>query len=387
MPPQKQGTLNVGVLFSRSGVTSKIEATLVNAAELAVHQINRAGGVIGRKIEICYRDPQSSPKRYAELARQMTNDGGLRFLFGCYTSACRKAVLPHVEQANGILFFPTFYEGFEFSNHCVYSGCVPNQFVVRLIRYMMEHYGKRFYLVGSNYVFPYETNRIIRDYVSKHGAEVINERYIPLEATKDDIDRVIAEIKDDPDAITISTVVGKAITPFYQRYREAGIDISKRPIASLVTAEADVQTMGNSIAAGHISSASYFQSIVSPENQNFLADYQTRFGSSAAVSSTTEAVFNQVHLFANAVERAGSDAADAVRAALANHQYLAPQGAISIDEQTHHTRVWPRIARVNDAGNFEILVESTAPVEPDPYMIFPQDDAWDGQSRDKSVES
>lgn len=371
---QPPGPIAIGAVFSETGNTARVESSLKRAAILAAEQINAEGGLLGRELRILGRDPQSVPRLYKASAAEMLAEQDVRYIFGCYTSACRKAVLPEVERHGGLLFFPTFYEGFEFSQNCIYSGCAPNQNITLMLRYMLKNHGRRFYLVGSNYVFPYETNRIVRDYVSMNGGEVVEERYVPMAAASEQIERILDQIAADPDVLVISTLVGDNILPFYRGYRQRGMDPWQRPIASPVTSEAEIAGMDPRDAAGHISSAPYFQSIATAENRAFLSAYGTRFGSTAGVCSTTEAVYLQMHLFAQAVRRCGSLDPDSVRRTLPDHPFLAPQGLVGIDRATQHTRLWPRIGRVAQDGQFRIVVDAADAVAPDPYMITPEDE-------------
>ncbi len=300
--------IRVGVLFSDTGVTALVERTQRRAVELALEELNASGGVLGRPLEAVVYDPASDPRRYRQLAEQLLEADGIEVIFGCYMSSTRKAALPVVERRGGLLFYPTLYEGFEFSPNCIYSGAAPNQNSVGLARYLMQRYGKRFYLVGSNYVFPYESNRIIRDYISSHGGIVVEERYIPLTAEEEDIGQIIADVRKCDPSVIISTVVGDSTASFYRAYRKAGFDPDKMPIGSLTTCEPEVEQMGSDAAEGHYTSAPYFQSIRSAENARFVEAYQERFGPDQPISSCTEAAYFQVHLFAKAVEPARSTA-------------------------------------------------------------------------------
>ncbi len=372
--------IRVGVLFSETGVTALVERTQRRAVELALEELNAAGGVLGRPLEPVIHDPASDPRKFRQLAERLLVDDGVEVIFGCYMSSTRKAVLPVVEQRGGLLFYPTLYEGFEFSANCIYSGAAPNQNSIGLARYLMQHYGERFYLVGSNYVFPYESNRIIRDYISSHGGKVLEERYIPLNAGEQDIAPVIADIRKCAPSVIISTVVGDTTADFYRAYRAAGFDPVKMPIGSLTTCEPEVARMGAEAAEGHYTSAPYFRSIVSPENQRFVTAYLDKFGEDAAISSCSEAAYVQVHLFARAVARAGTAQIGDIKEALPGCIFAAPQGAVRVNRENNHTYLWPRIGRVAASGQFEVVEESAAPVKPDPYLIMPEDETWTAQA-------
>ncbi|MCB1486809.1 MAG: transporter substrate-binding domain-containing protein [Bauldia sp.] len=368
--------IRIGVLFSTTGTTAVVERTERNAVEMAIAEINASGGAGGRRIIASYDDPASEPRRYRAQALQMMEQEGVRIFFGCYMSSTRKALLPVIEENQALLFYPTLYEGFEFSASCYYGGAAPNQNSIGLAQYLMENFGETFYLVGSNYVFPYESNRIMRDFVVSSGGRVLQERYVPLAATEQDIAKIIEEIGRERPAAILSTIVGDTTTLFYRAYREAGFDSSRMPIGSLTTGEPEVAAMGAEAAAGHITSAPYFDTIDSLENRRFVTNYRERFGADSPISACTEAAYSQVHLFAEAVERAGSVRIDDLRQALPGCSFNAPQGQVTIDADNHHTYLSPRIGRVRADGHFEIVASSRAPVKPDPYLITPLTTDW-----------
>ncbi len=368
--------IRIGVLFSTTGTTAVVERTQRNAVEMAIDEINARGGAGGRRIVASYDDPASEPRRYRDQARQMMESEGVRIFFGCYMSSTRKALLPVIEENQALLFYPTLYEGFEFSASCYYGGAAPNQNSIGLAQYLMENFGETFYLVGSNYVFPYESNRIMRDFIVSSGGRVLQERYVPLAASEQDIARIIEEIRREPPAAILSTIVGNTTTWFYRAFRDAGFDSRKMPIGSLTTGEPEVAAMGADAAVGHITSAPYFDTIDSLENRRFVTSYRQRFGADSPISACTEAAYFQVYLFAEAVERAGSARIDDLRQALPGCSFAAPQGQVSIDADNHHTYLSPRIGRVRADGHFEIVASSRAPVKPDPYLITPMTTDW-----------
>lgn len=356
----------VGVLFSQTGPTAIIEQTQARGTLLAIHEINAAGGVNGRPIEPVAYDPASSPKRFDRLAERLLARDGVSTIFGCYMSSTRKAVLPAVGRHNGLLFYPTLYEGFEHSPNVIYTGASPNQNSVQLADYLVRTYGGRFYLVGSNYVFPYESNRIMRDLLAEHDGEVVGEHYAELDET--DFRLVIEDIKRKRPDVIFSTVVGRATVHFYRAYAEAGLNPEIMPIASLTTCEAEVQAMGVDAARGHITAAPYFHSVPSDKNEAFIARVKKMYGEDAVTNMCLEAAYFQMHLFANALRETGSLDTDALRTALAGSAFEAPQGPIRIDPVVGHAHLWPRIGRVGQDGQFTILKEASRPVVPDPYL-------------------
>jgi len=360
--------VTIGLLFSQTGVTSVIERTQRQAAMLAVDEVNQAGGIDGRELIIEDSDPASDAAKFRTEAERLL-DAGVSTIFGCYMSSTRKAVLPVVEQRRKLLFYPTLYEGFEFSSCCVYSGAAPNQNSRWLADYLTETYGLRYFFVGSNYVFPYESNRIMRDLLFHRGAKVVDEVYIPLRPTEADIKRVIERIKDAGPVVIFSTVVGAGSVKFYQAYDRAGFDRSKYPIASLTSGEPELLAVGKDASVGNVTAAPYFSVLETEANRRFVAAYHQRFGADMPISAGTEAAYFQVHLFAEAVRRSGATDRESLLRVLPTFSYEAPQGPVQVEGNTHHTYLWPRVAVVGESGQFEIVREASAQVKPDPYLI------------------
>jgi branched-chain amino acid transport system substrate-binding protein len=373
---RRADTWRIGVLFSSSGVTAAIETTQAHATMLAVEEINASGGVLGRPLQPVIYDPQSSPRLFRSLAARLLTEDKVRIIFGCYMSSTRKAVLPEVEAHRGLLFYPTLYEGFEYSSRCIYTGAAPNQNSLQLAQFLMENYGSKFLLVGSNYVYPYESNRVMTDLVVQAKGKIADEIYVPLECKPSDFTRVIKEINRLKPNVIFSTVVGAGTAMFYRAYHEAGFDSSIMPIASLTTSEAEVAEMAPEVAAGHITAAPFFEDLATDEARRFIADFRQRFGPDAPVTACAEAAYFQVKLYAEALRRAGTDNPDILVPNLLGLEYDAPQGRVRIDPDNHHTELWPRLARVNKSGRFEIVWNPETRVKPDPYFIAPPLDDW-----------
>lgn len=366
----------VGVLFSQTGVTSAIERSQLGGTLLAIDEINAAGGVLGRPVEAVVYDPASLPRSFGQLAERLLAQDGVRLIFGCYMSSARKAVLPVVEALRGLLFYPTPYEGFEYSRHCVYTGAAPNQNSIQLAKYLLGTYGNRFLLVGSNYVFPYESNRIMTDFVIQSNGKVLDEVYVPLEPAPADIERVIARIaKTEPDVI-FSTVVGAGTASLYQAYHAAGFDPARMPIASLTTSEAEVALMGAAAAQGHITAAPFFDTLATPAARRFVAAFKQRNGEDAPVTAGAEAAYFQFHLAMRALARAGTDAPEQILAELRDAEFDAPQGRVRVDAENNHTYLWPRVGRIDARGRFQIVWNPGARVKPDPYCVVQSLDDW-----------
>lgn len=366
----------IGLLFSETGTTSIIEKSQLNGALLAIDLLNSAGGVRGRPITVVSYDPQSKVSQYGKLAEKLIVNDKISAIFGCYMSSSRKEVLPIVERRNALFFYPTLYEGFEYSPNVIYGGACPNQNSVPLANYLMKSYGKRIFFVGSNYIYPYESNRVMRNVLRQGGGEVVGERFFDLDTCADGFRDVVQEILElKPDAI-FSTVVGQSCIEFYRAYHAAGGDGRICPIASLTTNEGEISAIGADAAVGHITAAPYFRSISSPANHRFLKSYERKFGSIIDVTSCCEATFSQVHLFAAALEETGDMDTDSLREALLGAAFDAPQGPIKIDPDNNHTYLQSRIATVDADGEFVIDCQVRRAIKPDPYLVYPTIHDW-----------
>ncbi len=369
--------IKLGVLFSREGATARVETSMLLGTLFAIREINDAGGIDGRELLAVHHDPQSSPARYAELAARLIQEDQVNVIFGCYLSSARKAVIPVVERWNRLLFYPTLYEGFEFSPNVVYTGGTPNQHSAPLASYMTRHFGPRVYMVGSDYIFPYESNRTMSDFIHQSpGGRKLGERYMPLDAQERDFTAIVRDIKDKQPDFVFSTVVGKTTRMFYQAFADAGLDPATMPIASLTTTETEVAEMGHRIAQGHYTAAPYFRSIDTPRNRACLQRFSQQFGDRVETSMLWEAAYFQVHLFALAFAQAGSDEHAALLPHVLGSEFDAPQGRVRVDPVTHHTRLYPRIGRVDAAGQFTVVAEAPQGIDADPYLISHTFDDW-----------
>ncbi len=319
--------VKVGVLYSQTGVTSAIESSQRLGTLLAIEEINDHGGIDGREIVDIEYDAASDPYHFRHLAERLVAIDNVNVIFGCYMSSTRKAVTPIVEKYNRILFYATLYEGFEFSNNIIYTGAAPNQNSVQLADFMMSMFGGQVYLVGSDYIYPYESNRIMSDLVHQRpDGSIVAQRYVPLNAGSKDFESIVAEIKElQPDFI-FSTVVGDATQHLYRAYAEAGLDPKSMPIASLTTSEVEVAQMGAAAAAGHFTAAPYFTSIDSAENHRVLQRFRARFGDEIRPNACWEAAYFQVHLFANAMRGAGTDSVPVLMPQILESDFLRRRG-------------------------------------------------------------
>lgn len=359
----------IGVLFSRTGFMSVIEETQLQGTLLGIEEINSAGGVNGRELVPVVYDPGSDSVACGHFAKRLMIEDDVSTIFGCYTSSSRKAVLPVVERLNGLLWYPTLYEGFEASPNVIYTGAAPNQNSLALCRYLIDNYGSRFYFVGSDYIYPRESNRVMRELLKENGSSVVGEQYLSLRARPQDFLPIIQDIRRTQPDVIFSTVVGGGTAYFYQAYRDAGLDPRKMPIASLTTTEAEIRAMGFDVGEGHITAAPYFQGVAGEANASFVARYKKRFGDDGSTNMCVEASYFQLYLFAKALEQANTLDTEVLRSMVLGTSFDAPQGAVTVDPMSGHTDLWTRIGRANRCGQFDIINQSQAAVRADPFLI------------------
>lgn len=357
----------VGVLFSRSGATGVTESEHFYGTALAIEEINQLGGVLDRPLIPIAYDPKGDIAEYRKLATRLLLEDEVNVVFGCSRSSSRKAILPVIERNNALLWYCSFYEGFEYSPNVIYTGAVPNQNSVQLAAYLMQNRGTRFFLVGADYIYPRESNRIMRDMVEQHGGEILEEVYLPIEAGAAELKEVLADIKAQQPDVVFSTLVGQSARLFYQLYRDFGLDPKTMPIASLSMAEEEIRLIGPALCEGHITSATYFGSVQNESNRRFVELWRQRFGD-RPTSTWSEMAYTQVHLFARALQRAGSmdrrKLVEAVRAV----SFDSPEGRVTVDAENNHCALTPRIGICRADGQFDIAWEASEPVKPDPYL-------------------
>jgi branched-chain amino acid transport system substrate-binding protein len=367
----------VGVLFSRSGLMAVSESEHFFGTALAIEEINNAGAILGREIEVVAYDPGSIPETYRKMADRLLTEDGASVIFGCSTSAERKAVLPAIERRNGLLWYPSLYEGFEYSPNVIYTGACPNQNSFPLAEYIVRKNGPRVYLIGSNYIYPRESNRIMRDLVESYSGQVVGEQYVNMEAGDSELTRALEAIRMQSPDVVFSTIVGRTAQRFYRLFATMGFDPARVPIASLTMAEGELREIGPEFCVGHLTAASYFGSLKRENNIRFKTAFANAYGKDRPVSMWSAGAYAQVKLFERALTQAGSlDTQRLVDAAL-GLSLDAPEGPIQIDPDNNHVWLTPRIGRVRADGEFDIVWEGKSPIKPDPYLsISPIGGRW-----------
>lgn len=373
----KKAPWRVGVLFSRSGVTEITETEHLQGTLLAIDEINAAGGVDGRPIEPVVYDPEADSAKYRHMARDLLAEEEVSVIFGCSMSASRKAVLPIIERYDGLLFYPSMYEGFEYSENVLYTGATLNQNTFALADYLLQSHGKRIYVTGSDYIYPRESNRVMRDLIEAKGGEVVAETYLPLDADARATASVIEDIqRQRPDAV-FSTLIGRSARHFYTQYDAAGFDRRRNPIASLTMAETEIGAIGAEKCDGHILAATYLHTLKDEATTRFVSAFKQAYGAEATTSIWSQPAYLQVHLFARALARTGTMDAGELSEAVLKETYDAPGDAVSFDAQTRHVFLTPRLGVARKDGLFDVEWEATSPVRPDPYLVMTRfEEAW-----------
>ncbi|HEY1940748.1 MAG TPA: transporter substrate-binding domain-containing protein [Roseiarcus sp.] len=365
------GEIKVGVLYSLTGTTAIIETSLNQATLMAIEEINAAGGIAGMKVVPVVEDPASDPATFSQKARKLVVGDKCVSVFGSYTSASRKAVLPVFEKYENLYWYPTLYEGRECSKNVIYTGAVPNQQQKDFIPWLVKNFGKKFYLIGSNYIYPKEENNVCKLLLKELGGEVVGEEYVPLGHSE--FSAVIGKFKETQPNVIFSTVVGDSVVALHRQYKAAGLDPAKMPMASLTTSEDEIAAMGGEFAAGHFTSAPYFMSTDTPENHKFVEAIQKRWGKDKTTNFVSEPAYFQVYLFKQAVEKLGGEGPTPaeIRKAAWNQEFKAPEGIVKIDPENSHTYLWPKIGEAQANGQFKVIEQSKESVEPLPYWAYP----------------
>ncbi|MBW3579005.1 MAG: urea ABC transporter substrate-binding protein [Actinobacteria bacterium] len=359
-------TIKVGILHSLSGTMAISEVSVKDAEMLAIEEINAAGGVLGKQLEPIVEDGASDWPTFAEKADKLINEDGVATVFGGWTSASRKAMLPVFERNQELLWYPVQYEGLEASPYIFYTGAAPNQQIIPGLEYLKEQGHQRIFLLGSDYVFPRTANKIIRAYAAANSLEIVGEEYTPLGHTE--YSTVINRIKSaDPDAV-FNTLNGDSNVAFFKQLRNAEITAEDLPVMSVSIAEEEIKGIGPENVAGHLVAWNYFQSLESPENEEFVAAFKDRYGAERVTTDPMEANYAGVYLWAQAVEKAGSTEPEAVKEAAAGLTFQAPGGTYTIDGNNQHLFKTARIGVVQPDGQIEQVWATDEPVEPDPFL-------------------
>lgn len=367
--------IRLGILHALTGPMAISEKPMVEAEQLAIEEINASGGVLGRPVTAFISDTSSDPDTTVRELEKLIDHDKVSAIVGCWTSACRKTAKPIVERSDALMIYPMAYEGLEISPNIIYTGAAPNQQVIPAVNWSYEHLGKRFFLVGSDYIWPHSVNAIVGDQLMALGGELVGEAYIPFGSL--DPGEAIQKIRESRPDVILSTVVGDSNLPFYRALRESGISAKQSPVVSFSISETEVQKLPVADIAGHYSAWCYFQAINRPENTRFVQRFRNRYGDSRVVSDVMETAYFSTHLWARALERADSTAPDDVNQAILGLSYDAPEGIITIDPATRHTWRSFSIGQIENDNSIRIVWSADYPLRPVPYPRSRSVKTWD----------
>ncbi len=379
-------TVKIGVLHSLSGTMAISETVLKDTVLMAVEEINAKGGVMGHKIEPVVVDPASNWPLFAEKARQLLTQDKVAVTFGCWTSVSRKSVLPVYEELNGLLFYPVQYEGEEISKNVFYTGAAPNQQAIPAVEYLMSKDGgsaKRWVLLGTDYVYPRTTNKILRAFLKSKGvAEAdIMEEYTPFGHS--DYQTIIAKIKkfssEGKKTAVVSTINGDSNVPFYKELGNQGLKATDVPVVAFSVGEEELRGVDTKPLVGHLAAWNYFMSIKSPANTEWTKKWAAYAKAKniaghkdkPLTNDPMEATYIGIYMWKQAVEKAKSFDVDKVRAAMAGQTFKAPSGITSkMDEKNHHLHKAVFIGEVKADGQFNVVWKTKGPVKAQPWSPF-----------------
>jgi len=360
--------VTVGQLHSATGTMAISETGSIQAEQLAIDQINAMGGVLGRKIKVIKEDGASDWPTFAEKSKKLLINDKVAAVFGCWTSASRKAVLPIFEKENGMLYYPTFYEGLEQSKNVIYTGQEATQQILWGLDWVAkEKKAKTYFLVGSDYIWPRTSMKIARKHIEGHlqASKVVGEEYYPLGHTN--FNSLINKIKAaKPDVIFIAVVGGSNVS-FYKQLKAAGVTAAKQTLLTISVTEDEVLGIGGENMAGFYASMKYFQSLDNANNKKFVEAFKAKYGAKAVIGDVTQAAYLGPWLWKATVEKAGSFDVDKIAAASKDIEFKgAPEGYVKIHDN-HHLWSKTRIGMALPDGQFKVVAESPDLIEPNPF--------------------
>ena len=385
MAAQAADTIKVGILHSLSGTMAISETALKETALMTIEEINKNGGVLGKKLEPVVVDPASNWPLFAEKARQLLAKDKVAVVFGCWTSVSRKSVLPVFKELNGLLFYPVQYEGEELERNVFYTGAAPNQQAIPAVEYLMSKDGgeaKRFVLLGTDYVYPRTTNKILRAFLKSKGVADadIMEEYTPFGHS--DYQTIIAKIKkfssEGKKTAVVSTINGDSNVPFYKELGNAGLKATDVPVVAFSVGEEELRGVDTKPLVGHLAAWNYFMSLKNPQNEKFVKMYKDWAkrqklpnADTVVTNDPMEATYVGIHMWKQAVEKAKSTDVDKVIPAVAGQSFAAPSGyTLKMDETNHHLWKPVFIGEIKGDGQFNVVWKSKGPIRAQPWSPF-----------------
>jgi urea transport system substrate-binding protein len=360
-------TIPVGVLHSLSSFMAISEVSVKDAELMAIDEINKAGGVLGKQLKPVVEDGASDWPTFAEKAQKLISTDKVAVTFGGWTSASRKAMLPVFERNKALLYYPVQYEGLEASPYIFYTGATTNQQIIPGLEFLQKKLKvKTLFLVGSDYVFPRTANKEIKAWATANGMKIVGEEYSPLGNTE--YATTINKVKKaNPDAV-FQTINGDSNVAFWKQFKDSGLDSKKLPVISVSTAEDEVRGVGIDNIVGQYVAWNYYQTTPGATNDKFVKAYKAKYGADRVTDDPIEAGYVGVHLWAMAAEKAGSTDPEKVKAASKGLVYDAPEGKVTVDGENQHIYKTARIGKLRPDGLIDTVFESSGPIKPDPFL-------------------
>ena len=359
-------SIKIGFLNSLSGTMAISEQTVRDALDLAAEEINAAGGVLDKKLEIVAEDGASEPTVFAEKAEKLIKSDCVAAVFGGWTSSSRKAMLPVFESNDSLLFYPVQYEGLEASPNIFYTGATTNQQIIPAMDYLKEEGVKKVFLVGSDYVFPRTANKEIIAYSEANGIEIVGEEYAPLGHT--DFSTIVTKLKGSGAEAVFNTLNGDSNVAFFKEYKNVGLKAETTPVVSVSIAEEEVGGIGVDNVVGQLTAWNYYQTVESPQNETFVKAFKAKYGDDRVTSDPMEAAYTSLYLWKGMVEKAKSFAVADVQAAADGVSFDAPEGTVTVNGDNHHIAKTALIGKIDADGLIYPVWESDGPIEPDPFL-------------------
>lgn len=366
--------IKVGLLWSDSGSTASDEEAMTDSAMMAIKEINKSGGIGGKKIKVYHEDYGGSPATAATKMRILLEKDQVNVVLGCDTSASRVAVIPTLKKDNGLLIYPVITEGKEVSKNVIYMGSIPNQTTISAINYVMKKTGgKKVFMVGSDYVFPRTVNSIAAAVVKKNGGKIVGSQYEPMTAT--DWSSVVSKIKQAKPDIIFSSAVGDSGVAFYKELKQQGIDANKTPVIATALYENTVKAMGGYYASGIYTASSFNQYVNTKPAQNFVKKYNATYHDGTVVNENTERAYDAVYMLKAAIEKSGqyTDTTKLTKAFSNLSIKNSPAGEIKIDSKNHSASLKAYISQIQRNGSWKILSTSKGLIkaQPWPKVLYP----------------
>ena len=369
--PPRARTVPVGLLHSQTGPLAISATSLRDAQIFACEEINAAGGVLGRTIDITAPDPKSRLDLFQRRAKALLDAGSVA-VFGCWTSSSRKAVVPLFEERDRLLYYAVQYEGNESSRNVVYGGMVPNQQIVPALDWLVGPEGgnrRKIYLLGSDYIYPRTAHYVAKRYLATKGLKPVGEAYHPIGHS--DFTAEVKRISASGADCVLNTINGDSNVGFFAALAAARIDPVKTPVLSTSIGEDELRSLLPDQVRGHYAASCYFQSLPTEANRRWIGDFRREFGFDRVTGDPMEPGYCLVHLWKKAAEKAGSFETAAIRQVLAEGlEFAGPGGLVRLDPATQHCHHWFRLGRIRPDRQFDIVQESSAPIPPDPYPEF-----------------